>query len=337
MIDTIGLQLKDNCITDQCDLKEAHSYASVKTGEIKMSNRFFFNSDDNLIRLTKNRYGVFLFSEVPRWKNKDNIHPLTSDEFYQYALEYQNTLYKYGIDTNLWKAKICRMDLFQDREMQYDPKVYYPILKQIAPGLLKLHEENNGILFRNSQREIGFYNKTICPKCKNRSIRDLPENYLRCELRFKKHQAVQRYFPSIHDFQSLLNYHKQLPEEFYNVIKKEFFAFDSEPDDDISLAHDPEVLLRNCFVKKSGRGVFNDFQFAISTPFLLNHFKTFENIKAWLLRNFNSSTAYSILNKMKGAYKIYNSFNPESNPLIKELTNKFCDPKYQDMRSVANV
>ncbi|MBN1182408.1 MAG: hypothetical protein JXB49_08990, partial [Bacteroidales bacterium] len=174
-----------------------------------------------------------------------------------------------------------------------------------------------------TQREIGFYNKYVCQKNKNRSVRFLPENSLRCEVRFKKYVSVKRHIPSIHNFQSIFNSYEELNEVFSYTIKKEFFIFDSYCDSNKTFNNDPDVLLSQCFEDKPNKGAINEFFLRYSITFLLEEFKTFENIKAWMIRNAKSKPPYSYINKIKNACERYLLMDSESNILIKELINAF--------------
>ena len=94
-------------------------------------------------------------------------------------------------------ANVTRIDFSQNLIMKYDEKVYYPYLGE-AQYYNRL-EQNNGLYYNNSKRQLLFYGKEYEQKIKKQTVPELYKNrnVLRFEMRFRKRLREQLKYPTI--------------------------------------------------------------------------------------------------------------------------------------------
>lgn len=226
MYDTINFWLSRDYI-DTCNyskltdvLTGIQENIEVETGRCRITGNF------NNYRITLSESSVFISGSLAKFYfNGENQSVLTRMAAKDAILMLQDYL-----NIPLDKAEIKRIDLGFNFPVKHTESSYYSFLGDA--NYYDRLEQNNGVYYRNHQKQMAFYGKLS--ELKNKKISVLPiyegRNLLRYELRFLRRLQMQLHERFI-DTQLLLNeafYMKLLDkwkQEYFKIYRHKLLMF----------------------------------------------------------------------------------------------------------------
>jgi len=94
-----------------------------------------------------------------------------------------------GIEFDMQTASLNRIDLTKQAVMNSALVSFHPTFSALQGQRMKKTEYPDGFQFKNTQKEVVFYNKSL-QLSKVKGIDDAPENLLRCEARWKHRKVI---------------------------------------------------------------------------------------------------------------------------------------------------
>lgn len=198
MIDTIKL------FSGSFHLKPGHKF---KTGTITDSNgeieaeKTFCNLPHFSIDITRDKV-LYLQTSLPKLLYGTSLFEVQPTDFEQAVDKIQDKLSEAGVeiaDNRLADFQLSRIDLCRNLEVEHSPMDYLVYLSdRYMPRRQKRDISHETLSFRNSDRELTFYNKVREIRQTEKDPRVLklvqnrPENILRIESRLKKRRVIDK-------------------------------------------------------------------------------------------------------------------------------------------------
>lgn len=183
MYDTINMILSQEDFPDVNFITDIPALLDSVTVEGESRDSYFINGYIGTFRVNINQQRIKLQgSSLGRYINGDNQTGM-SLQLTRKAVEQLSD--QLSIDVGL--AKVTQIDIGRNLTMKYKPETYLPYL--IESSGYKRHEVGSGLYFKNSLRELVFYDKIREQKEKRIPIQPIfqNQNLLRYELRLKNH------------------------------------------------------------------------------------------------------------------------------------------------------
>lgn len=201
-------------------------------------------------------------------------------------------------------ANVTRIDFAQNLIMQHPENIYYPYLGEAQ--YYKRLEQNNGLYYRNSKRQLLFYGKEYEQKVKRQPIPELyrNRNIIRFEFRFRNRLSEQ--------FKQKVTANLLYDETFYyNLVqrwKNEYLAIQK---------------INSKIIKMKPTGSKKEFieNLALFTILELGQSQILNKVKEWQENGeISKKQAYDIRTSIKQISKT--PIDEKGNDLINELDRK---------------
>lgn len=155
-------------------------------------------------------------------RSKGAIDPVTADEAEEGINRMWMELADRGVEFPS-SVKVCRADLFRNLETKYPPSVYAGMLRSIGGMRTEQRAIGDSVLFRNSQREVSFYNKV--DQARDVHGVDLSErgNLMRLEFRALRGAVVRRDI-EVSNTEDLLRSWDILPRLYAKQVRRIVFS-----------------------------------------------------------------------------------------------------------------
>ncbi len=342
MIDTLDIQLNDYKIKKEYQIQIIQGILNMTTGEIKGERTLYKSKDFEIIakkaylntkhfRFDLTRYGAFISTTVPRWFYNSNYYPINKDQLILFGQQLQKELDQNGILTNVYNADICRMDIFKNGIMKNSPIFYLQTLDLLSGKRVKKEKYKENILFKNTQREVFFYDKYIQLQDKGYNISDIPINSLRGEVRFTTKQSIKRFIDSDSKFGRLQSYFKDLPEIYIQQMKDIIFYQKFNFEGITNCIEDErqklEYLIQN---NKSKKSIVKQWIYNKGVYTLINEFGDMKSVKNLLSEFLSKNTVRDNISRMEKAFFEETQFHQQTKNIIKyyqELCDVFLNNK----------
>lgn len=303
MYDTVNFWLSREYI-DLCNyskitnvLSDIQENIDVKTGSCKISGNF------NNYRITLSESSVFISGSLAKFYfNGENQSILT-----RMATKDAIQMLQDSLNIPLDKAEIKRIDLGFNFPVKHTESSYYSFLGDA--NYYDRLEQNNGVYYRNHQKQMAFYSKICEQKNKKKTVLPIYEgrHLLRYELRFLRRLQVQLQEPFI-DTHLLIN------EAFYMKLldkwKQEYFKI-----------YRHKLLMFKPKIMNSSKE-FEKQLMALGLQMLGGEQKAFEMIKQARTQDFFDNKMQEIRLKKKIKNLCSLEICTKTNDLIKELDYK---------------
>jgi hypothetical protein len=229
MIDTLKLKLQDYVIDKSVKLilepspieyetqKELNSHILYRDAIHTISGKkAYINTSLYNIDLQQSKNGspaLYLQTSIPKVINGKNYSPTALNELQTAFKKIEKDLKGIGIITNIYDAKLSRIDLFKNVPTKEPFASYRPVFETLSMNRMSKRDYGTAFLFYNTYAEMNIYDKLVEMQKRNESIDGLP-NTARTELRLLKARKIQNSLDMItpSDLQKGFEY---LP-EFYN-------------------------------------------------------------------------------------------------------------------------
>jgi hypothetical protein len=207
MIDTLHLNLLDFEVKAGSDLELKNGNTNLATGvstgnevlwreagrEVKGAGAFYNGPDFNLsiAPIRGAVYAIATFS-APKLANGSNYAPADAATLQTALDKLQSDLTSIGVHTNVQGARVARLDATKNVLSDEGFESYYPILKALPCKLADKWDYGTSLLLKNTQQELGVYDKIAEMVAKKHNVDKLPKT-LRFEQRFKTSAKVKSY------------------------------------------------------------------------------------------------------------------------------------------------
>ena len=150
-----------------------------ETGRSRIKNKKFKRISDIQPDLYDYNYreeeqvtGIFLQTSLPRILRKNNLKNLSLDETNKALDILQTTLKNYGIDTDLEKSKLSRLDTFTNLKTDHNFFAYSNLFSLMECSRMKsIGWGDESFLWKNGQQELMIYDKPKEMKLKDPQLR----------------------------------------------------------------------------------------------------------------------------------------------------------------------
>jgi hypothetical protein len=105
----------------------------------------------------------------------------------------QSDLTSIGVACNVEKATVARLDATKNIVSDETFGSYHPMLKALPCRLKDKWDYGSSLLLKNTQQELGIYDKIAEMLAKKHNTKGLPQNTIRFEQRFKSSAKVKTY------------------------------------------------------------------------------------------------------------------------------------------------
>jgi hypothetical protein len=186
----------------------------------------------------------FIQTSLPKILKKVNYYPLTESETKEAFRVLGEKLKENGIDCNIGKAKLSRLDIFKDINPSFSFFDYQHIFDLIKGFKTMNKHELGGTTFywKNKQHEICIYDKKV-------QLKDMGVNttffqpIIRFEYKMYKHHKIKTGLNGIETVEDLLNNYDALSKHYQSVMEKYIFRSSIVPKELIS-TEDFENMIR---------------------------------------------------------------------------------------------
>jgi len=128
---------------------------------------------------------------LPKLLMENNYQPLSYEEMRAALGQVEDLVRRIGVNIEVEKAGLCRLDLFRNVVMDEPSRSYAPIFKTIYIPYVTTQSYANGVQLRNKSQSLTIYDKLAQLEAKGRSTLGVPQNALRVEWQLKKARKVQ--------------------------------------------------------------------------------------------------------------------------------------------------
>jgi hypothetical protein len=126
--------------------------------------------------------------------SKTNLEPLDLEQCFDVARRVEAVLAENGVELDLSRAKLTRMDIAQNVRLSQPVACYGPALAAVGARkrVRKMDFGGTGFIVGNKSWEAGFYDKGAQMLETGHLPSDCPDNTLRPEVRFLKSRVIQQ-------------------------------------------------------------------------------------------------------------------------------------------------
>ncbi len=186
-----------------------HNTQNAATGRMNSVNHLFHNGERNISgqRATYNTEDFQLTiapdraGESPncmiQWSARafsgSNEVPMQRQQVSESARDVRNELSALGLHFPMEKARLVRLDLAKNVELEHPVASYTPVFGALSArkSVDKQDFGGTGFLMRNTQRQIAFYDKGAEMHAKGAELDECPVNTLRPECRLMKGKVIR--------------------------------------------------------------------------------------------------------------------------------------------------
>lgn len=201
-VDTVRLNLQDYRVDSNANVLISPGLIDYATGEQEQQVLFWdgdipvkgqkaiLNTSRYNLTLTNN--GCFLQCSVPKIAHGRNDLPVDRDQLDGVVSFLQTDLKEHGINTNLFNAKLSRLDLFKQDTFRFSFLDYVPVFAMLNGKRQQRRDYGTTYLYGNTQRELCLYDKGV-ERAISEGMKDAtPTNEVRAELRLLFHRPVEK-------------------------------------------------------------------------------------------------------------------------------------------------
>ena len=236
MIDTIKLKLNRLVVKDSAELKInnfpeelsntfpniGYNLFTTESGNKYYGKSAFFNGEN--FHLDVIHYGSFIHLSIPKYLVVDhNYYNVSQAEARRCFNRINDDLIKHGLQTDILKSQLCRIDLFIDISTKFPFNYYKPLFEKLHGNRLKYTTWGTTVYFSNSRWEISIYDKKSQLKGKRIEIPDMPENVMRFEIKLKGKLKCNEVLKMV-TLNELLNSWNSLMPLFKKILTESIFS-----------------------------------------------------------------------------------------------------------------
>lgn len=280
--------------------------------------------------------GVFVQTSLPRLLNENNFNQLTKDQEYKAIKKLQEDLSIHGIDTDINKAKLSRLDTFTNIATDLPFYSYSSLFDLMECSRLKQIAWNDeSYLWKNKEQQIIVYDKIKELLSKDPELRTgKNKNIMRIENRLLKKRKIESSLKLL-TVEELLDNYSDVKEFHKKEVTKKIFRYDFN---DIKTLTENKVEAQLYFCKNNFSDKWLDGFLKMegmrsiievgSVDFLLEKIETLDSDKKETAIRKKKSRAKKLYNEMKFYLGLFeNSYNKENSKtniqLYNEIKNKF--------------
>ena len=194
--------------------------------------------DDDTYKIKMSRYGAFLqFNPTKIFNREHNAKPITKANATRVVESIKEHLNKNGFLSDLWKAKLSRVDLALDIETNHPYSTYEALFRVLHGKRASKYKFYSTYYFGSKQRTIAIYDKISELKHLGIDVSDLPENLMRIEYRMLNARRCKQDLlyseldpilgnPPSDDLSHLLNIWYSLPTVYKKNVREMLFNLD---------------------------------------------------------------------------------------------------------------
>ena len=263
---------------------------------------------------------------IPKFFTGSNVKSISKVETMYALSEVQQYLFDVvGLETDIFKSNVSRIDTFVNLETDFNFKTYNNILSALNLKRKKKFEyAGTTFLYKNGSGQVCIYDKI--EEQKNQGIKiDLNLNLMRIELRFLKSSKFKYEF-GFKDLKTMLDFYEKIKEKYIKKINEDVFRYDmKELDEKLRISEISVDKLLKFFDSENKRYSFSNFLKALSFS-QLNE-SDIESIELYVATLDNKKRQYYLLSKLKALKfqkkMIEKNKNISNLKLYKELKDKF--------------
>jgi hypothetical protein len=170
----------------------------------------------------------------------------------------EKKLLRAGIETDIMKAIVVRLDCFANVESDEPFDHYLPLFRGLDFPRTARTRHATSLLWHNSQYEIAIYDKRAEVQHRRESVADLPDNVIRFEYRLKTPRRVYASL-KLNTVQNLLDNYDVIRDHFKQTLKDNLFPYAVEG---LNLSTGSQIEAEMLAFKKSTQNWFNDYLYA---------------------------------------------------------------------------
>lgn len=171
--------------------------------------------------LTLTNKGCFLQCSIPKIAHGRNDLPVNREQVNGVISFLQTDLQDNGISTNLFNAKLSRLDLVKQDHFRYTFPDYVPVFAMLNGKRQQKRDYGTTYLYGNTQRELCLYDKGVEMQNSNGTKDVTPTNQIRAELRLLFHRPLAK-ATSMDTVTDLVRGYGDLTPVYNSEIKKYF-------------------------------------------------------------------------------------------------------------------
>lgn len=135
---------------------------------------------------------LYVQLSLPKWKSggHGNVWPATKDEARQIFRELNASLAGIGIDTDVFRAAVVRLDIYANGATAYGYQDFKPLLDTVTIPRRTRVAYPDSVRFGSSHRTDIIYDKRAQQVSAGEDVSQLPPNLMRWEYRLLKRAAV---------------------------------------------------------------------------------------------------------------------------------------------------
>lgn len=303
MIDTVRLFSKE------FSLREGNRFTrkvetSEETGEV-LSESLFHNGD----RFSADIHGGVLSvsTSLPKLLYRTSLFEVKESDFDRAVAELESRLDKSGVSVshnNLSDFSLSRVDFCSNLRVSHSPMDY--LLELTKFGMSRRDKRDiahETISFRNSDRELEFYNKVreVSQTSKDeevlKMVRGMPENILRVESRLKRQRVVRKLAGLSHA--RLENVFDLRLSRSHLLHEVESLVRNSE-ESQLEFDFESNLQLLDHVMRRRRRGGFREFLAVKGVENFLKEFRyDWSKIQEFLLHRYSRRQSYAILQDLR--------------------------------------
>ena len=175
MLDTVKLHFREIELLDDCCLQVVSGPIDISTGAIVadyplgttrsgktiFGQRAYFNHE--LFSLDIRNWGdgpqFFVTFSAPKVLHGDNFRQLSEEEIVAAFGSVRRLLQAEGIFADIGKARLSRLDIFQNVETRYQPETYFELLSHLRFNRMRSQSYPTTWTWGNRQWELAVYDK----------------------------------------------------------------------------------------------------------------------------------------------------------------------------------
>lgn len=319
-------------------------YEADPEGRGKLKKKSFHRIENNLqpdlydwnFREEEQVKGVFVQTSLPRLLNQNNFKQLSKDQEYRAIKKLQEDLSIHGIETDINKAVLSRVDTFTNINTDLPFYSYSDLFNLMECSRLKqVAWDDTSFLWRNKEQQIIIYDKIKELQSKDPELRTgKNKNVMRIENRLLKKRKIETSLKFLtveellDNYQDVKNFHKK-------EVEKKIFKYSFN---DIKTLTENKIEAQLYFCKNNfGHKWLDGFLKMVgmraiieigSVDFILDKIETLDSDKKETAIRKKKSRTKKLYNDMKfyvGMFeKSYNKKNLKTNiDLYNEIKNKF--------------
>jgi len=249
----------NKCNGDRCICNKTYGKEILHGYNLKVKGGSYF--------ITEHKGYTYLHTNMPKLVNPEhNLYPLNKEQARDAFKKLYRILYDDGIELDLSKGILSRVDLFKNIYLDSSYDAYTPFLDTIyAPRLTKKPYEESKYL-KNSLRELIFYDKKLELREKQK-VKGIKDDIMRIEYRMLKRKKCKDDLP-FDTFESLINNWDSLFDIYIEKMTKLIFNYADEHNvSECKIASDQDELI--WYKNNFKRGWFQKYLLANGTERVL--------------------------------------------------------------------